>query len=144
MRKLILVALAAAAVSVPVAFAAPGTPGKPNNPAPSVTKPAKPVAFILKGVVTSVAGNDITITVNVKAGNVHAKRAFKNYVGDFVVKTDAKTKISKAGAGTITVDKIATNDRVVVHYSAKKSAAAAELSALFAKKVTDQGPKPAA
>lgn len=154
MRKLILVALAAAAVSVPVAFAAPGgTPTKPDKPTtPAASKP-KPVAFIVRGVVKSTSGTDIVITV--KSGNAHTKKALKTVIKDgtdFTVHTDAKTRFTKAGGGKTNFAAIAANDRVVVHYTVKivKGARAsaddmkAALEAAFAKKVTDQGPKPAA
>lgn len=141
MRKLILASLMAAAVTVPVAFAAPGGNGnKPSKPEPTV-KAAPKVAFVVKGVVTAVAGTDITITVN--GGNTHAKKALKG-VTTFTVKTDASTKFSKAGVTGATIANIVANDRVVVRYAAKKKSTAGELGALFAKKVTDQGPKPAA
>lgn len=138
MRKLILVSLVAAAVAVPAAFAAPGGSGKPDKPAP---KRANPVAFVVKGVVTAVAGTDITITVT--GGNAHAKKALKG-VTVFTVHTDTKTKFSRAGTPGATITNVAAKDRVVVRYSAKKASTAVELGAVFAKKVTDTGPKPAA
>lgn len=113
MRRLILASLVAAAVAVPVAFAAPGgTPGKPDKPTPA--KAAPKVAFVVKGVVT------------------------------FTVTTDASTKFSKAGVTGATIANVVVTDRVVVRHSAKKKSTAGGLGALFTKKVTDQGPKPAA
>jgi hypothetical protein len=145
MRKFVLLSLAAAAVAVPAAFAAPGgNPAKPDKPAPTLQKTAK-VAFVVKGVVTSLNATDasLTIKLDVKGGNAHARRALKG-LSSFVVKTNEKTSWS-FGQGQVRMFTSAkANDRVVVRYVARKNADAAALGALFARKVTDQGPKPAA
>jgi hypothetical protein len=149
MRKLIVVALAAAAVAVPSAVAAQGgTPGKPADPAPaaSAKKPVKSVAFIVKGVV-SMTNADGTFVIDVKGGNAHAKKLLGKMTG-FIVKTGQTTRFSKGAkvAGKATFANIATNDRVLVRYSAPRPPSgsnAGYLSALVAKRIVDQGPKPA-
>jgi hypothetical protein len=142
MRKLILIALAATAVAAPVAFAASGgNPGKPAKPTPT----APNVAYVIKGTITGLdaANKTLTISLNKKGSNAHARRALKGLTS-FTVKTDASTKWSFTGGKPTAFESAKVTDRVVVRYVASKKANAAALGALFAKKVTDSGPKPAA
>jgi hypothetical protein len=144
MRKLIVVALAAAAVAVPSAVAAQGgNPGKPADPPPaaSAKKPVRPVAFVIRGVVDSTNTADGTFVIVVTGGNAHGKKAAE--VGKpLTVETNDTTKFSKAGKGAkkATFADIAAKDRVVVRYVAPRKS---DLGDYFAKRVVDQGPKPA-
>jgi hypothetical protein len=148
MRKLIVVALAAAAVAVPSAVAAQGgIPGRPADPAPaaSAKKPVKPVAFVIRGVVKATDANAGTFDITVTGFNAHPKKILTKGA-DFTVRTDNTTKFSKAGKGKATFAELAVNDRVVVRYSAPrapKGSTADYLSTYVAKRVVDQGPKPA-
>ena len=146
-NKILSITLAALAVGVPTALATPGAehPKGPDPAGPSAHKaPAgHPVAFVLKGVVTATDASATTITLTPAApgGNHFAKRALKGLT-TFTVKTDANTKFSKAGKGKATFADVVVNDRVVVRYRAPRTATAADLGALAARRVTDQGPRP--
>jgi hypothetical protein len=145
-NKVLSITLAALAVGVPTALAAPGAPHVkgPDPATPSAHKvPAHPVAFVLRGVVTATdaSATTITLTPAARVGNHFAAGALKGLT-TFTVKTDANTKFSKAGKGKAAFADVVANDRVVVRYKAPRTATAADLAALVARRVTDQGPRP--
>lgn len=147
-NKVLSITLAALAVGVPTALAAPGGPHThgPGAAIPSAHKGhAHPVAFVLRGVVTATDASAATITLTpaTHGSNRFATAALKGLT-TFTVKTDATTRFSKAGKGKGkgTLADVAANDRVVVRYRAPRTATAADLGALAAIRVTDQGPRP--
>lgn len=145
-NKVLSITLAALAVGVPAALAAPGAPHAhgPGAANPSAHKaPAHPVAFVVRGVVTATDASATTISLTPLArGSNHFATAALKGLTTFTVKTDASTKFSKARKGKSTFADVVANDRVVVKYRAPRTATAADLGALAAVRVTDQGPRP--
>ncbi len=142
--KALSITLAALAVAVPTALAAPGGPPAHGPAGPSAHQPiAHPVTFVVRGVVsaTDASATTITITPAAHIGNRFAKKALKGLT-TFTVMTDSNTRFSRAGKGKSTFADVVVNDRVVVRYRAPRTATAADLGALAARRVTDQGPKP--
>lgn len=146
-NKVLSITLAALAMGVPTALAVPGGPhgqGPPGAAIPSAHKvPAHPVAFVLRGIVTATDATATTLTLTPAAhgSNRFAAAALKGLT-TFTVKTDANTRFSRAGKGKATFADMLANDRVVVRYRAPRTATAADLGALAAARVTDQGPRP--
>ncbi len=136
MRRTLLATAVIAALSVPVAFAAPGK-GKPPPTGPGC-KPM--VTVMLKGALTSDPGVGATsFTMNVTGANKHGM-SLKGL--GVTITVDAKTKIRRQGAKT--VDALAANDRAVVQLRRCKGdlpLSAATVDDVAASRVTAQAPK---
>lgn len=146
MKKMFAMGLAAAAVAVPVALAAPPA----TKPVKPVT-PAKPVvSYLLKGSVQGVDSTAQTVTVSpVKGTNAHARRALGTK-GAITVKLGATTKmlarvVGPGGTKTFVPESLAElkpNDVVFVHIRAKKGSSLETLEATVARWVRDLTPNP--
>lgn len=138
MRRTLLATALIAALSVPVAFAAP-PPGKGKPPATGPgCKPA--VTVMLKGKLTSDPGTGATsFTMNVTGTNEHGK-SLKGL--GVTIMVDAKTRIRRQGAKTI--ESLTTNDRANVQLRRCKGElplSAATVDDVAAYRVTAQAPK---
>jgi hypothetical protein len=108
--KLLVLALAAAALAVPAATAAP-TKGKPSGPKPCHGK-AK-VMVVLKG---TLANDPIATDTSFQLTVMHTNRwgrAYKAATQPLTVNVDANTRYVKADQPS-TLDALAMNDQVVV------------------------------
>jgi hypothetical protein len=135
--KLLVLALAAAALAVPAATAAP-TKGKPSGPKPCHGK-AK-VMVVLKG---TLANDPIATDTSFQLTVMHTNRwgrAYKEVTQPLTVNVDANTRYVKADQPS-TLDALALNDQVVVKSKMSRCdllASAASPAALTAKMVVDQ------
>jgi hypothetical protein len=135
--KLLVLALAAAALAVPAATAAP-TKGKPSGPKPCHGK-AK-VMVVLKG---TLANDPIATDTSFQLTVMHTNRwgrAYKALTQPLTVNVDANTRYVKADQPS-TLDALALNDQVVVKSKMSRCdllASAASPAALTAKMVVDQ------
>jgi hypothetical protein len=140
LTKLVLVALATAALAASGATADPGHgKGKPS---------CKPAPVMLAGtLVNDPATGDISFQLDVKHAN-RLGRLYAKAANPVTVNVDANTRYRKDG-GSSTLDALAQNDRALVLAkvcradvkSAKASAGA--LPAWTARAVLDKGPEPA-
>jgi hypothetical protein len=108
--KALIVSLALAAIPLPAALAAPGgVPGPPAaHPGKATTPAAHPVAFVARGVATSINAGGGSFVIEVKGGNRFLRRAIAGLPSPqaLSVKVDAETatdafttKITKAAKG---------------------------------------------
>jgi hypothetical protein len=139
MRKFLILTLAAGALAVPAATAAP-THGKPGGP-PSCHGKAL-VTVVLKGTLANqpVAG-DLLFQLNVLHTNRWG-RGYKNATQPYTINVDANTRYVKDGPSTL--DKLTMGDQLVVKSKANRcdlrnATDPASLPALTAKMVVDQG-----
>jgi hypothetical protein len=136
MRKLIIMTLAAAALAVPAATAAP-THGKPSGPKPCHGK-AK-VMVVLKGTLANdPAAGDTSFQLTVQHSNRWG-RGYKAGSQPVTINVDANTRYVKSDQSS-TLDALALNDNVVVKAKASRCdlRAGASLPTLTARMVVDQ------
>jgi hypothetical protein len=139
MRKFLILTLAAGALAVPAATAAP-THGKPGGPPPCHGKAQ--VTVVLKGTLANqpVAG-DLLFQLTVLHTNRWG-RGYKNATQPYTINVDANTRYVKDGPSTL--DKLTMGDQLVVKSKASRcdlrnATDPASLPALTAKMVVDQG-----
>ncbi len=120
--KLLVLTLAAGALAVSAATAAP-TKGKPSGPKPCHGK-AK-VMVVLKGTLANdPATGDASFQLTVQHTN-HWGRAFKAASQPLTVNVDANTRYVKADQPS-TLDALAQNDQVVVKFSLPRNSRKSE------------------
>jgi hypothetical protein len=138
--KLLVLALAAGALAVSAATAAP-TKGKPSGPKPCHGK-AK-VMVVLKGTLANdPAAGETSFQLTVQHTNRWG-RAYKTASQPLTVNVDANTRYVKADQPS-TLDALALNDQLVVKSKMSRCdllASAASPSALTAKMVVVQTPE---
>jgi hypothetical protein len=138
--KLLVLTIAAAALAVPAATAAP-TKGKPSGPKPCHGK-AK-VMVVLKG---TLANDPIATDTSFQLTVMHTNRwgrAYKQATQPFTVNVDANTRYVKADQPS-TLDALALNDQVVVKFKMSRCdllKSANSPATPTAKMVVDQTPE---
>jgi hypothetical protein len=151
--KALIVSLALVAIPLPAALAAPGgVPGPPAaHPGKATTPAAHPVAFVARGVATSINAGGGSFVIEVKGGNRFLRRAIAGLPSPqaLSVKVDAETatdafttKITKAAKGRAGFSDVAVRDRVVVIWKAPRGTSLADLQGLEARRVVDVGAAP--
>ncbi len=140
MRKLFILTLAAGALAVPAATAAP-THGKPSGPKPCHGKAR--VMVVLKGTLANVpAAGDTSFQLTVLHTNRWG-RGYRQATQPFTINMDPNTRYVKDDQPA-SLDALALNDQVVVKSKASRcdlrDADPASMPALTAKMVVDQTP----
>jgi len=139
-RKLLVLTIAAGALAVPAATAAP-THGKPSGPKPCHGK-AK-VTVVLKG---TLANDPVTGDTSFQLTVQHANRwgrAYKAASQPLTLNVDANTRYAKADQPS-TLDALALNDQVIVKAKASRCdllTSGSSPPALTAKMVVVQTPE---
>ena len=139
MKKLLTLMLAAAALAVPAATAAPST-GKPPGHGPGSCHGKAKVMVVLKGTLANdPAAGDPSFQLTVTSSNRWG-RGYKAATQPVTVNVDGSTRYVKGAPASL--DMLAQNDTVVVKGKLARcdlrDAAPASMPALTAKMVVDQ------
>ena len=150
--KIALIAALAVGLMASLAVAAPakGPKGKAGNTNTTTSKVKKAkkvcrpnVSLILKGTLVSVAGDELSFTMDVKQTNRHAKALYKGKTVSVTV--NAKTKIKRLGK-RVTLGKLTIGDRLNVQArlcKLKKGTVVVETAPPLAVRVVARPAKPA-
>ena len=145
LTKFLTIGLAAAALAVPAATAAPSK-GKPDHSARACKGKAK-VMVVLKGAFVAAAADGSSFQLNADHANRHG-RPYLKLSQPISVSVDEKTRYKKGGQDAKLTD-LAANDRIVVksklsRCDLRQASSPDTLPALTARQVVAQASEPAA